>query len=231
MPIINTPKETEKYIDHTELRATASFYDIEKLCKEAEAFNFHSVCVNPYYVAFAKRTLVESDVKVGTVIGFPLGATTKAGKVDAALSVADEGADEIGMVINISALKSNNYDYVEQEIRLVVEAVKETNIQIHAILETCYLTDEEIKLTSEFAMKAGAHIIKTSTGFGSEGARLDHVALIKSVVGDKIGIKAAGGIRNYDIAKAFIEHGAARLGTSSGVAIATGVRGIRPVNM
>jgi len=221
METITSPNDLAKYIDHTILKASATIDDIEKLCKEAAEYKFASVCVNPYYVAFAKKYLKETGVRVCTVIGFPLGATTKESKAVEAIKAVADGADEVDMVLNISAMKSKNYKYVEDDIRMVVESLPE-GICVKVILETCYLTKDEIKLASELSMKAGANFVKTSTGFGTGGATVEDVKIMKSVVGDKLEVKASGAIRDFETAKAMIEAGATRLGTSSGVAIVAG---------
>ncbi|MCP4181062.1 MAG: deoxyribose-phosphate aldolase [bacterium] len=220
MPITN-PKEVAKYIDHTVLKANSTVADVEKICEEADEYQFASVCINPYYVPLAYRLLIDSTVNVCTVVGFPLGATTKESKAMEAIKAVADGADEVDMVLNVSAMKSGNYDYVEEDIRLVVNSVPEY-ICVKVILETCYLTDEEIAKASELSMKAGADFVKTSTGFGTGGATVEAVKIMKGVVGDKLEIKASGAVRDFETAVAMIDAGATRLGTSSGVAIVSG---------
>lgn len=221
METITSPKDLAKYIDHTILKATTTLNDVEKLCNEAAEYKFASVCINPYYVPFAKKFLEGTDVKVCTVIGFPLGATTKETKAAEAVKAVVDGANEVDMVLNVGAMKSKNYNYVEDDIKMVVESLPK-EICVKVILETCYLTKDEIKLASELAMNAGANFVKTSTGFGTGGATVEDVKIMKGVVGDNLGVKASGAVRDFETAKAMIEAGATRLGTSSGVAIVAG---------
>jgi deoxyribose-phosphate aldolase len=204
-------------IDHTLLRSDATNGDIEKLCKEARDFGFHSVCVNPSFVKSAKEFLKGSEVKVTTVIGFPLGATLTDVKVYEAMNGALLGADELDIVINIGALKSGDWQTVRKDLSDVIMATKGL---IHkAIIETCFLNEDEKKKAVMTALDAGAEFIKTSTGFGLKGAEIEDVRFIKSLVGDSAGIKAAGGIRTLQQVVDFIEAGATRIGTSSGVGI------------
>ena len=204
-------------IDHTLLRSDATYGDIENLCREALDFGFHSVCINPFFVKSAKALLKDSQVKVTTVIGFPLGATMTDVKVYEAMNAALLGADELDIVINIGALKSGDWKTVRKDLSDVIMA---TRGLIHkAIIETCYLDEDEKKKAVMIALEAGAGFIKTSTGFGPKGAELDDVRLINSLVGDRAGIKAAGGIRTLKHVFDFIEAGATRIGTSSGVGI------------
>lgn len=223
MLTITNPKDIAKYIDHTILKAAATLDDIEKLCREAAEYKFASVCITPYYVTYAKKFLKGTGVKVCTVIGFPLGATTKESKAAEAIKAVADGADEVDMVLNVGAMKSKNYKYVEDDIRMVVESMP-GGICVKVILETCYLTKDEIKLASELSVKAGANFVKTSTGFGTGGATVEDVKIMKSVVGDKLEVKASGAVRDFETAKAMIEAGATRLGTSSGVAIVSGTK-------
>ena len=209
-----------KFIDHTLLKANASKEEIDKLIEEAKSYDFMSVCVNPTWVSYAHQALKDSDVKVCTVIGFPLGANhsdTKAYETKLAL---EQGADEVDMVINIGALKSGNLELVEQDIRAVVEASGSALTKV--IIETCLLTDPEKVLACQLAQKAGADFVKTSTGFSTGGATVEDVALMRRTVGDQMGVKASGGARSYEDAIAFIEAGASRIGASSGVAIMKG---------
>ena len=204
-------------IDHTLLRSDATYGDIENLCREALDFGFHSVCINPFFVKSAKALLKDSQVKVTTVIAFPLGATLTDVKVYEAMNAALLGADELDIVINIGALKSGDWKTVRKDLSDVIMA---TRGLIHkAIIETCYLDEDEKKKAVMIALEAGAGFIKTSTGFGPKGAELDDVRLINSLVGDRAGIKAAGGIRTLKQVVDFIEAGATRIGTSSGVGI------------
>ncbi len=223
MVTITNPKDLAKYIDHTILKAAATLDEVEKLCKEAAEYKFASVCINPYYVPFAKNFLKGTGVKVCTVIGFPLGATTKESKAAEAIKAVADGADEVDMVLNVGAMKSKNYKYVEDDIRMVVESLPK-GICVKVILETCYLTKDEIRLASEISMKAGANFVKTSTGFGTGGATVEDVKIMKSVVGRKLEVKASGAVRDFETAKAMIEAGATRLGTSSGITIVAGTK-------
>ena len=209
-----------KYIDHTLLKPDASQEQIMNLIEEATEHDFASVCVNPTWVAFAAQALKGTDVKVCTVIGFPLGANTPEVKAFEAEDAIQNGADEIDMVINIGALKSQDYELVEKDIRAVVEAAKGTLVKV--IIETCLLTDDEKVKACQIAQKAGADFVKTSTGFSTGGATVADVALMRKTVGPDMGVKASGGARSYEDALAFIKAGATRIGASSGVAIMEG---------
>lgn len=209
-----------KYIDHTLLKADASQEQIETLIEEAKKYDFASVCVNPTWVNFAAQALKGTDVKVCTVIGFPLGANTPELKAFETSDAIQNGANEIDMVINIGALKSRNFDLVERDIRAVVEAAKGTLVKV--IIETCLLTDDEKVKACQLAQKAGADFVKTSTGFSTGGATVADVALMRKTVGPDLGVKASGGARSYEDALAFIKAGATRIGASSGVAIMEG---------
>ena len=209
-----------KYIDHTLLKPDASQEQIETLIEEAKKYDFASVCVNPTWVNFAAQALKATDVKVCTVIGFPLGANTPELKAFETSDAIQNGANEIDMVINIGALKSRNFDLVERDIRAVVEAAKGTLVKV--IIETCLLTDEEKVKACQIAQKAGADFVKTSTGFSTGGATVTDVALMRKTVGPDMGVKASGGARSYEDALAFIKAGATRIGASSGVAIMEG---------
>lgn len=209
-----------KYIDHTLLKPDASQEQIETLIEEAKKYDFASVCVNPTWVAFAAQALKGTDVKVCTVIGFPLGANTPEVKAFEAEDAIQNGADEIDMVINIGALKSQDYELVEKDIRAVVEAAKGTLVKV--IIETCLLTEDEKVKACQIAQKAGADFVKTSTGFSTGGATVADVALMRKTVGPNMGVKASGGARSYEDALAFIKAGATRIGASSGVAIMEG---------
>ena len=206
-----------KYIDHTILKATASSADVQKLCEEAIEYEFYSVCVNGCYVADAKHLLQGTDVKVAAVVGFPLGAMTTASKVFEAKEAIENGASEIDMVINVAKLKDGEFDYVENEIRLIKEAIGDNVLKV--IIETCYLTDEEKVKACELSLVAKADFVKTSTGFGTGGATYEDVKLMKSVVGDNAKVKASGGVRDKETAEKYVELGAERLGTSSGIDI------------
>ncbi|EIJ78926.1 deoxyribose-phosphate aldolase [Bacillus methanolicus PB1] len=209
-------------IDHTLLKADATKEQIRKLCEEAKEYKFASVCVNPGWVRFAGELLKGSGVNVVTVIGFPLGATTLETKVFEAKNAIENGAAEIDMVINIGALKSGDNDFVEKEIRAVVDAVKGKALT-KVIIETCLLTDEEKVRACELAVKAGADYVKTSTGFSTGGATVEDVKLMRKTVGPDIGVKASGGVRSAEDAKNMIEAGASRIGASSGVSIVKGL--------
>ena len=204
-----------KYIDHTILKATASNSDVQKLCEEAIEHEFYSVCVNGCYVADAKQLLQGTDVKVAAVVGFPLGAMTTAAKVFEAKEAVENGASEIDMVINVA--KDGEFEYVENEIRQIKEAIGDNVLKV--IIETCYLTDEEKVKACELSLVAKADFVKTSTGFGTGGATYEDVKLMKSVVGDNAKVKASGGVRDKETAQKYVELGAERLGTSSGIDI------------
>ena len=206
-----------KYIDHTILKATASNADVQKLCAEAIEHKFYSVCVNGCYVADAKHLLQGTDVKVAAVVGFPLGAMTTAAKVFEAKEAVENGASEIDMVINVAKLKDGEFEYVENEIRQIKEAIGDNVLKV--IIETCYLTDEEKVKACELSLVAKADFVKTSTGFGTGGATYEDVKLMKSVVGANAKVKASGGVRDKETAQKYVDLGAERLGTSSGIEI------------
>ena len=206
-----------KYIDHTLLKQNATNQQIITLCEEARTYDFASVCVNPTWVKTCAEQLSGSDVKVCTVIGFPLGATTTAVKAFETKNAIENGATEIDMVINIGALKDRHMSLVTEDIRAVKSAAGKHIVKV--IIETCLLTDEEKVLACEAALDAGADFVKTSTGFSTAGATVADVALMKSVVGSKALVKAAGGVRTYEDLVAMIEAGADRIGTSAGVAL------------
>ncbi len=206
-----------KYIDHTVLAADARKEKIEALCKEAYQNGFASVCVNSCWVSLAAKLLEGTEVKVCTVVGFPLGAMDSVSKADEARNAVRNGADEIDMVINIGFLKSGMYDEALEDIREVRKATEGKTLKV--IIETCLLTDEEKRKACELSEEAGADFVKTSTGFSTGGATVEDVALMKSVVGDRLRVKASGGIRDYKTAKAMIEAGASRIGASAGVRI------------
>lgn len=206
-----------KLIDHTNLKPEATASDITKLCNEAKEYDFASVCVNPTFVPLASKLLKGSDVKVCTVIGFPLGASLTATKVFEAEDVIKNGAEEVDMVINIGKLKDKDYDYVENEIRLIKNACGDKILKV--IIECCLLTSDEIVKASELSKKAGADFVKTSTGFSKWGAKKEDVKLMRETVGKDMGVKAAGGIKDKEEALEMVEAGATRLGTSHGVDI------------
>ena len=206
-----------KFIDHTLLKPTAQRKDIEKLCNEAKEYNFASVCVNPCWVSYASKLLKGCDVKVCTVIGFPLGANDSAVKAFEAKTAIKQGASEVDMVINIGALKAGEYDIVKQDIQAVREASAGKILKV--IIETSYLTDEEKQKACKICTACGADFVKTSTGFSDGGATAKDVALMAKAVKGKAKVKASGGIRTREDALKMIEAGASRLGTSSGIKI------------
>jgi deoxyribose-phosphate aldolase len=215
--------EINKYIDHTLLKATATEADILELCKEARENEFFSVCVNSCYVKLAAKNLSGSNVKVCTVVGFPLGAMSTEAKIFEAEQALKDGAEEVDMVINIGELKSKNLQKVEDEIRLIKQAIGDKVLKV--IIETCYLTPQEIVIASEIAVKAKADFVKTSTGFGTDGAKMGNIELMKGAVNGDAKIKASGGIKNLDTALSYIEAGVERIGTSSGVSIIKELKG------
>lgn len=209
--------EYNKLIDHTLLKQDATPEQIYKLCEEAKQFHFMSVCVNPAYVPMAAECLRDSDVKVCTVIGFPLGMNLTKTKVEEAQLAIKEGADEIDMVINVGMLKAGHDDFVEEEIR-ELKAVAGSKV-LKVIIETCLLTDEEKVRACIASKNAGADFVKTSTGFSSGGATVHDVALMRQTVGPEMGVKASGGVRTHEDLIAMVEAGATRIGTSNGTKI------------
>lgn len=216
------PTSIAAMIDHTLLKADATRQEIETLCSEAKEYNFFSVCVNPTWVSAASELLKGSGVKVCTVIGFPLGATTSETKAFETKNAIELGADEVDMVINIGDLKNQQDVRVENDIRAVVEAAKGKALT-KVIIETSLLTKEEKIRACELAVKAGADYVKTSTGFSTGGATAEDVTLMRNVVGPNIGVKASGGVRSTEDAEKMIQAGATRIGASSGVAILKGL--------
>jgi deoxyribose-phosphate aldolase len=211
-------------IDHTLLKADATREDILKIVDEAKEYLFASVCVNPTWVKTAAELLADTpEVKVCTVIGFPLGASTPETKAFETKNAIENGADEVDMVINIAALKDNDNELVERDIRAVVEAAKGKAL-VKVIIETCLLTNDEKVRACELAVKAGADFVKTSTGFSTGGATAEDIRLMRQIVGPEIGVKASGGVRSREDAIAMVEAGATRIGASSGVSIAKGER-------
>ena len=208
-------------IDHTLLKADTKKEAIVKLCEEAKQYSFASVCVNPTWVQKAAEILKETDVKVCTVIGFPLGANTPETKAFEAKNAIENGATEVDTVINIGALKDKNDELVEQDIRVVIDAAKGKAL-VKVIIEACLLTEEEKVRACELAVKAGADFVKTSTGFSLYGATVEDVAIMRKAVGPDIGVKASGGVRDLNDLKAMVEAGATRIGSSSSVALFTG---------
>lgn len=209
--------EINRMIDHTLLKSESTREQIKSLCDEALEYNFKSVCINPFWVSYANDILKDSEVSVCTVIGFPLGANTTSMKATEAREAILNGADEVDMVINVGLLKSKEYDLVEEDIKAVVEESKDKVVKV--IIETCLLSDEEIVKACEISMKSGADFVKTSTGFNSAGAKAQDVNLMRKTVGDTLGVKASGGIRDLKTAREMIENGAARLGVSAGIEI------------
>jgi len=212
--------DVNKCIEHTNLKAFTTKKDVEKLCHEAIKYNFASVCVNPYYVTLANELLIRSNVNVCTVIGFPLGQNTIEVKAYEAKTAIDNGADEIDMVINIAALKDKYYDYVKEEIKLIKEEAKEKVLKV--IIETCYLTEEEIVIMTKICNELEVDFIKTSTGFGSDGAKKEDIKLINKYKNEKLQIKASGGIKTREQVIDFINNGVTRIGTSNGIKIMEG---------
>jgi len=211
-----------KMIDHTLLKADATKEQIHTLCLEAKEYSFASVCVNPSWVPYCADLLKDTDVKVCTVIGFPLGANTPETKAFETRNAIENGASEVDMVINIGALKSGNEELVEKDIKSVIEAAKGKALT-KVIIETSLLTEDEKVRACKIAVKAGADFVKTSTGFSTGGATPEDVALMRKTVGPKIGVKASGGVRSVDDAEAMIQAGASRIGASSGVKIVKGL--------
>ena len=208
-------------IDHTVLKAFSSKDDVIKVCNEAKEYGFFSVCINPTHIELAKKELEGSNVKVCTVIGFPLGANTSEVKAFETKDAIAKGAHEVDMVINIGALKDKNYDLVYNDIKAVVDAANKEAL-VKVIIETCYLTDEEKKIACELSVKAGADYVKTSTGFGTGGSTPEDIKLMRDVVGPNVGVKASGGVRTTEDAIKVIDAGASRIGASSSISIATG---------
>lgn len=209
-----------KMIDHTVLKANTSKETVKKIFDEAIEYGFASVCINPCHVSYAADYLKDSDVKVCTVIGFPLGATTTATKAFETKEAIANGADEIDMVMNIGALKDRNIDYVFNDIKAVVDAAQGKIVKV--ILETCLLTQDEIKEACQICQKAGADFVKTSTGFSTRGATIEDVEIMKATVGDTMKVKAAGGVRTYEDMVKIVEAGADRIGTSAGCSLVKG---------
>ncbi len=211
----------ERYIDHTLLKPNATIADIKKLCAEAKKYNFYAVCIHGCHASLVKKELSGTDVKLATVVGFPLGATSTRSKVFEARDGIEKGTDEIDMVINVGWLKSGEYELVREEIGKVKKAIGEKVLKV--IIETCYLTKEEIIKACHLVVEGDADFIKTSTGFGTGGATFDDVELIRHTVGNSVKIKASGGIKDRETALRYIELGVSRIGTSSGVAIVTSI--------
>lgn len=214
-----TVEQLANMIDHTNLKAFADDAAFEKLCDEAKKYNFKMVAINPAQTVRCKKKLEGSPVHVGAAIGFPLGQTTLECKIFETKDAIEKGADEIDYVINVAELKNKNYDYIKKEMEEIVKICREAGKTSKVIFENCYLTDDEKRKVAEIAKEVKPDFIKTSTGFGTGGATVEDVKLMKSVVGDEVKVKAAGGIRDLKTALAMIEAGAERLGTSARVAI------------
>lgn len=212
-------KSLNKYFDHTNLKANAKSADIIRLCNEAKEYDFYSVCVNGAYVPLAAHELEDTDIKVTAVVGFPLGMMSTEAKVLETVQACKAGAHEIDMVINIGAMKDRKFDYVENEISEIVKAASEYDAIVKVIMEVCYLTPDEIMKAGRLAIKAGAAFVKTSTGFGPTNGEPDVVDRIHKMMGSKIKVKAAGGIRDLKTAQKMINRGADRIGSSASVAI------------
>ena len=213
-----------KYIDHTVLKPDATAEQVKKICDEAKQYSFASVCINPTHVELVSGELAGSDVKVCTVIGFPLGANTSAVKAYEAADAISKGAQEVDMVINIGAAKDGDWALVKSDIKSVVDAAAGKAL-VKVIIETCLLTDEEKVNACKAAVAAGADYVKTSTGFSTGGATAEDIALMRKTVGPDIGVKASGGVRDYETAKSMIDAGATRIGASAGIAIIRGGSG------
>ncbi len=216
--------EMNQYIDHTILKPDAVAADIEKICHEAIKYNFKAVCINAYYVPLAVKLLKDESPLVCTVVGFPLGASPTATKLKEASDALVAGADEIDMVINIGALKDQDYDYVFEDINALSELCHKTQKTLKVIIETFLLTDDQIVKVCELAKKAKVDFVKTSTGFSGGGANVEDIRLMKQTVGPGIMVKASGGVRDLASAQAMIEAGATRIGASSGVEICKGLK-------
>lgn len=214
-----TKEQLVKLFDHTCLYAYATEAHMKKLCDEARAYNFAMVAVNSVQVKLCKKFLKDTDVHVGAAIGFPLGQTTIASKVFETVDAIQNGADGIDYVINITELKDGNYDYIREEMRQIVAECRKANVISKVIFENCYLTQEEKEILCKIALEVKPDFIKTSTGFGTGGATLDDVKLMKSIVGDAVKVKAAGGVRDLETCMAMVEAGAERIGTSAAVKI------------
>ena len=212
-----TRDELARMIDHTQLKPDATYEQIQKLCREALKYGFYAVVVNPCFVKYASGLVKSKNVKVAGVVGFPLGATTSEVKAFETRNLIENGADEVDMVINIGALKSGEFDLVKKDIEMVVEAAQPATVKV--IIETCYLTHDEKVKACMLAKEAGADFVKTSTGFGSAGASVSDVKLMRTTIGEDMGVKAAGGIRDCKTALEMIKAGANRIGASQSVSI------------
>jgi deoxyribose-phosphate aldolase len=219
-----TAEKLAAYFDHTQLRAYATDSDFRKLCDEARRYQFAMVAINPAPVALCKELLAGCGVHVGAAISFPLGQLTIAEKVNETRAALEDGADEIDYVVNITQLKERRLAYVEDEMRAIVDVCKERGAISKVIFETCYLTDDEKKILCDIALKTRIDFVKTSTGFGTAGATVEDVRLMKAAVGDAVKVKAAGGIRTLQDALAMLGAGAERIGASASVEIVEALR-------
>ena len=214
-----TIKEVAAMVDHTNLKAFATKDDFKKLCDEAKTYGFKSVAINTYPVKMCREMLEGSDVLTGAAVGFPLGQMTIESKVAEASNAIKDGCQEFDYVLNVGRVKEHDYAYIEDEMTQMVAVARKAGICAKVIFETCYLTDEEIIEVAKIASKVKPDFVKTSTGFGTAGAKVEHVRLMKQYAGADVQVKAAGGIRTWEDAKAMIEAGATRLGTSAGIKI------------
>jgi deoxyribose-phosphate aldolase len=212
-----TTESIRKYIDHTCVKADATLEDIKKLCQEAKEYGFHSVCVTAHRVSAAKALLEGADIEVISVIGFPFGISKTEIKVAEAKLAVDDGATEIDMVVNIGAIKDDDWDYVEDEIHQIAEAIKPVGLKV--IMEVGFLEKDELEEACRRAESAGAAFVKSSTGYGPRPSKVEDIEVMRSSVGDEVGVKASGGIHTFEDAKAMIEAGATRIGTSSALQV------------
>ncbi|MBV9294684.1 MAG: deoxyribose-phosphate aldolase [Acidobacteriaceae bacterium] len=225
---LDQPQVIASLIDHTLLKPDATQSDIARLCNEAREFRFASVCVNPHWVRFALESLAGSDVRLCTVVGFPLGANEISTKIVETNRALTQGASEIDMIQNIGALRSGDVQLVETEIATLAQLAHSSGAILKVILETCLLSEEEIITACQLAGRAKADFVKTSTGFSTGGATVENVKLMRRIVGSSMGVKASGGIRTLDTIRQMVEAGANRIGTSSGVSILNALAGIQP---
>jgi len=217
------PKNLSRYIDHTLLKPNITKDQIEKLCSEALEYNFASVCIPPYYVSQANELLKDSEsVKVCTVIGFPLGYDSTSSKVESIKKAIEQGADELDAVVNIPAIKDGDWKTVRYDLESISTVVQRNHKLLKIIFETCYLTNDEIEKLAEICLEFDIDYLKTSTGFGTGGATIEHVKLMKKIAGDKAKVKASGGVRTQEDALKMIEAGADRIGASAGIKIVEG---------
>lgn len=214
-----TIKSVAAMVDHTNLKAYAVKEDFKKLCNEAIDYGFKSVAINTYPVSLCREFLQGSNVLTGAAVGFPLGQMTIASKVAEATNAVADGCQEFDYLLNVGKVKEHDYAYIEEEMRQLVAVARKAGICVKVIFETCYLTEEEIIEVAKIASRVKPDFVKTSTGFGTAGAKVEHIRLMKEYAGADVQVKAAGGIRSWESAKAMIEAGATRLGTSSGIQI------------